>query len=145
MGSRRVSPERMSNDLDEANHHLSTNNSSPSYFSSSDFSSNDSNDDFDDSGSQPGPSAIGVGIREPLSSSAASAGPPSKPLTMVKPFACNRCPKSYEKRHELKYVISLQTMMSFQFQMLHPSLERRIWLMLGHSLPVVISNGMISP
>lgn len=115
MGSQRESPARMSNDRNQAiDDTYATNNSSPTSFSFSDYSSNDSNDDINDGGSQSGPSVIRGDQRESPSSSEANEELSSESLNMVKPHKCDRCPRSFEKRHQLKYVISLQTIMCFQ-------------------------------
>ncbi|PTB43866.1 uncharacterized protein TrAFT101_002430 [Trichoderma asperellum] len=102
MGSQRESPARMSNDRNQAiDDTYATNNSSPTSFSFSDYSSNDSNDDINDGGSQSGPSVIRGDQRESPSSSEANEELSSESLNMVKPHKCDRCPRSFEKRHQL--------------------------------------------
>lgn len=102
MGSQWACPERTSFQPNQATDDISAANNSPSYFSFSDFSSNDSNYDINDGGSQSGPSTIREDQQGPLSSSEANKELSSESLNMVKSFACDRCSRSFEKQHQLK-------------------------------------------
>ncbi|KAL7971543.1 hypothetical protein HDV63DRAFT_403106 [Trichoderma sp. SZMC 28014] len=81
------------------------NNSSPFSFSSFSDSScydlYDSNDDVHDGGSQPGPSTTRRDRLEAIPSLGANEERPSESLGMVKQFACDRCPRSFDKQHQL--------------------------------------------
>jgi hypothetical protein len=102
MGSQRDLPERMSNTDQVTDDIFAANNSTPSDFSFSDFSSNDSNYDINDAGSQSGLSTTREELQEPLSSSQANEDLSSGSLNMGNPYTCDKCPKSFEKRYDLK-------------------------------------------
>lgn len=106
MGSQWACPERTSNQHNKATDDISaSNNSSPFSFSSFSDSScydlYDSNDDVHDGGSQPGPSTTRRDRLEAIPSLGANEERPSESLGMVKQFACDRCPRSFDKQHQL--------------------------------------------
>lgn len=79
-------------------------NSSPISFSFSDVGSYDFdfNENSNDDQIQSGPSNITGGLLESLPSSDANEEVSSESLNMVHQYTCEKCPRSFEKQHQLK-------------------------------------------